>query len=283
MKKLITLTLAATLALSLITGCGAAPASSTPAPVSSAPASAPAAPTTEPTAEQKLLIVGLDDQFPPMGFRDDKNNLVGFDIDLATEVAKRLGMTVALTPIDWSTKELEVNSGKVDMLWNGMTITDARKESMLVSPAYIKNAQVVVVGTDAPIKSIADLAGKKVAMQEGSSAQDAYSKCAAAGKEASIITAPENITLFQDLKIGRIDAVIVDKVVADYYITQNGEGKLRVVDEALEDEEYGFAFKKGNTELANLVMDEFQKMVDDGTAAEISKKWFGEDRIVFKK
>ncbi|MEG1943059.1 MAG: amino acid ABC transporter substrate-binding protein [Angelakisella sp.] len=275
MKKLITLALAATLTLTLATGCGKAAAPASPA--------SPASPAASPAAAKTTLVVGLDDQFPPMGFRDDKNNLVGFDIDLVTEVGKRLGMEVALTPIDWSTKELEVNSGKVDLLWNGLTITDARKESMLLSPAYIKNAQVVVVGTASEIKAIADLSGKKVAMQEGSSAQEAYAKCAAAGKETEIITAPENITLFQDLKIGRIDAVVIDKVVADYYISKNGEGKLRVLDEALEDEEYGFAFKKGNTEFASLVIDEFDKMVADGTAAEISKKWFGEDRIIFKK
>lgn len=281
MKKLLTVILAATLALSIATGCGAAPAPA-PAPAPEAPAS-PSAPASTPATEgKKTLIVGLDDQFPPMGFRDDQNNLVGFDIDLANEIGKRLELEVVLTPIDWSTKELEVNGGKVDVLWNGMTITDARKESMLVSPAYIKNAQVIMVGTDAPINAVADLAGKKIAMQDGSSAQEAYAKCAAAGKEAELITAPENISLFQDLKIGRIDAVVVDKVVADYYIAQNGEGKLRLLTEELADEEYGFAFAKDNTEFANVVFTAFDEMVADGTAAEISKKWFGEDRIVFK-
>lgn len=282
MKKLITAILAVALTLSLATGCGAAPAP-TPAPSPEAPAS-PSSPASVPATEgKKTFVVGLDDQFPPMGFRDDQNNLVGFDIDLANEIGKRLELEVILTPIDWSTKELEVNGGKVDVLWNGMTITNARKESMLVSPAYIKNAQVIMVATDSPINAVADIAGKKIAMQDGSSAQEAYAKCAAAGKESELITAPENISLFQDLKIGRIDAVVVDKVVADYYISQNGEGKLRLLTEELADEEYGFAFAKDNTAFANVVFDEFEKMVADGTAAEISKKWFGEDRIIFKK
>lgn len=274
MKKLIAATAALLMTLAMATGCGAKPASSV------APASPDAAPAAPATAEK--LIVGLDDQFPPMGFRDENNKLVGFDVDLATEVGKRLGMVVELTPIDWSTKELELNSGKVNVLWNGMTITQARKDTMLMSPAYIMNAQVVMVGTGSTIKTVAELAGKKVAMQEGSSAQEAYAKCAAAGKEAELITAPENISLFQDLKIGRIDAVVVDKVVADYYIAANGEGKLALLAEELAAEEYGFSFKKDNTVFADKVMAEMQKMVDDGTAATISKKWFGEDRMVYK-
>ena len=261
-KKLIALMAALLLALS-VAGCGT--------PAAAAPSQ----------AQGGKLIIGLDDQFPPMGFRDDQNNIVGFDIDLATEVAKRLGLEAVPTPIDWSAKELELNNGKVDVLWNGMTITDARKESMLMSPAYVMNAQVVVVGADGGLNTIADLAGKKVAMQDGSSAQEAYAKCAAAGKEAQLVTSAENVTLLQDLKIGRIDAVVVDKVVADYYLAQNGEGKLRLLDEELAAEEYGFAFKKGNDQLANQVMAELQKMVEDGTAAKISEKWFGENRVVF--
>lgn len=231
--------------------------------------------------QTEKLIIGLDDQFPPMGFRDDQNNIVGFDIDLATEVAKRLGMEAVPTPIEWSSKELELDSGKVNVLWNGMTITDARKEAMLMSPAYINNAQVVVVAADSGLTELAQLAGKKVAMQDGSSAQDAYSKSAAIGTEAELITAADNITLLQDLKIGRIDAVVMDKVVADYYITESGEGKLALMTEELATEEYGFAFKKDNTELANKVFAEMQKMVEDGTAAKISEKWFGEDRVVY--
>lgn len=268
MKRFITAICAMAVVAALVTGCGTA----------ATPSSTPVA---EPAEPSEKLIVGIDDQFPPMGFRNDKNEIVGFDVDLATEVGKRLGIEVELVPIDWSTKELELNSGKVNVLWNGLSITDARKETMLMSPAYIMNAQVVVVGTESGIALVADLAGKKVAMQDGSSAQGAYAKCEASGKEAELITAPENITLFQDLKIGRIDAVVIDKIVADYYISANGEGKLVLLTDELTAEEYGFAFKKDNTAFAEKVMAEVQKMMDDGTAAKISEKWFGENRLVF--
>lgn len=255
------------LALSLTAACGAAP--SQPVPGSSSPAS-PAPEDSSPTITR--LVIGLDDQFPPMGFRDEKNELVGFDIDLAKAVCDKLGIEAVPTPINWSSKEFELNGGKVDVLWNGLTITDARKEAMLMSPAYITNAQVIVVRKDSGIKTLADLGGKTVALQEGSSAEEAYTACAAAGTEKELIKAPENISLFSDLKIGRIDAVVIDKVFGDYYIAENGEGKLEVLAEQLADEEYGIAFQKENQELAALVLGALDELVKDGTAAQISQK-----------
>lgn len=286
MKKIFALGLALMMTLTLLAGCGGQPqpSSSVPDPASGETSGSDASPaaTQYGTITEGKLIVGLDDQFPPMGFRDENNELTGFDIELAKEVASRLGLEAVLTPIDWTTKELEVNGGKVDLLWNGLTITPERQESMLVSPAYIANAQVVVVGTDSGIETLADLAGKVVGLQETSSADEAYAECAAAGTESQLIKAGDNITLFSDLKIGRIDAVVIDKVFADYYIAENGEGKLRTLEEQLADEEYGVAFRKGNDTLADAVLTALNEMVKDGKAAEISQKWFGEDRVIFQ-
>lgn len=268
--------IAITLVFALLAACGSNPAS--PAPKSEDPSPAPDSPAAPAITK---LVIGLDDQFPPMGFRDDKNELVGFDIDLAKAVCDKLGIEAVPTPIDWSAKEFELNGGKVDVLWNGLTITDARKEAMLLSPAYIANAQVIVVRKDSGIKTLADLSGKTVALQEASSADEAYMACSAAGTEKELVKAPENISLFNDLKIGRIDAVVIDKVFGDYYIAQNGEGLLEVLEEQLADEEYGIAFKKDNQELADLVLGALDELVKDGTAAQISQKWFGEDRILF--
>ena len=151
-----------------------------------------------------------------------------------------------------------------------------------MSTAYIANAQVIVVGKDSGIQTLADLAGKVVALQDGSSADEAYAACAAAGTEKELVKAPENISLFSDLKIGRIDAVVIDKVFGDYYIAENGEGKLTILEEQLADEEYGIAFKKGNQQLADQILGALGELVKDGTAAQISQKWFGEDRIIFQ-
>lgn len=288
MKRLIS-ALALVLALALLAACGGSAATGgNTAPSSQAvPGSDPApVPSTAPDGSSDRqgitqLVIGLDDQFPPMGFRDDSNQLVGFDIDLAKAVCDRMGIEAVPTPIDWTTKEFELDGGKVDVLWNGLTITDARKESMLMSPAYIANAQVIVVRADSGITTLADLAGKVVALQETSSADEAYAECAAAGTEAELVKAPENISLFNDLKIGRIDAVVIDKVFGDYYIAENGEGMLVTLTEQLADEEYGIAFKKGNDALADRILSVLDELVKDGTAAEISKQWFGEDRIIF--
>ena len=216
-----------------------------------------------------------------MGFRDENNELVGFDIDLAKAVGEKLGMEVVLTPIDWTTKELELNGDKVNLLWNGLTITPERQESMLMSPAYIANAQVVVVKQDSGITKLDDLAGKNVGLQDTSSADDAFA-AVEVSKNCNLVKAAENTSLLNDLKIGRLDAVVIDKVVADYYISQEGNEGLVLLEEQLADEEYGIAFKKGNDALADQVLTALQELVDDGTAAEISQKWFGEDRIIFQ-
>ncbi len=268
------------LSLAILAACGS-PSAPSPSsvPESTSPSPAPPEPSQAPGITK--LVIGLDDQFPPMGFRNDQNELVGFDIDLAKAVCDRLGIEAVPTPIDWSTKELELNGGKVDVLWNGLTITDARKEAMLMSPAYVANAQVIVVRKNSGIKTLAELSGKTVALQEASSADEAYQGCSAAGTEKELVKAPENISLFNDLKIGRIDAVVIDKVFADYYIAENSEGLLEVLEEQLADEEYGIAFQKENQELAGLILATLDELVKDGTAAQISQKWFGEDRILF--
>mgnify|MGYP005808960905 CR=1 FL=1 len=285
MKKFLSIALAAVLTLSVFAGCGSSSSSSAPEESSSASQSSEASASSEDAASgsgnNEKLIVGLDDQFPPMGFRDENNELVGFDIDLAKAVGEKLGMEVELTPIDWTTKELELNGDKVNLLWNGLTITPERQETMLMSPAYIANAQVVLVQADSGITTLADLSGKTVGLQDTSSADAAFAATDVAAS-CEVIKAAENTSLLNDLKIGRLDAVVIDKVVADYYLAQEGNEGLVQLEEQLADEEYGIAFKKGNDELADKVLTALQELVDDGTAAEISQKWFGEDRIIFQ-
>jgi polar amino acid transport system substrate-binding protein len=226
-------------------------------------------------------VVGLDDSFPPMGFRDDKNEIVGFDVDLAKEVGKRLGMEVVLQPINWDTKELELDSGNIDVIWNGLTITDERKQAMDFTKPYLQNDQVIVVKKDSPIKTKADLAGKNIGVQKGSSAYDAFTADPISQQTASLNEYPENVSALSDLGIGRIDAVIVDSIVARYYITSE-KADYVVLSESLSPELYGVGIKKGNTELQKKIQDAMDAMIADGTAASISTKWFGED-IIYKQ
>ena len=182
--------------------------------------------TTAPGGDQSLqkvkdagkLVLGLDASFPPMGFTDENNEIVGFDIDLAEEVCKRLGVTLVKQPIDWDSKEMELDGGKIDCIWNGMTITDARVEAMFIPKAYVANAQIVIVPEGSDIQTVAALEGKKVGLQKGSSALEALQGNAVYEKVGEVIEYEDNVTCYLDLKAGRVDAMVVDEIVGRYLI-----------------------------------------------------------------
>lgn len=223
------------------------------------------------------FVLGLDDSFPPMGYRDADNNIVGYDIDLAKEVTKRLGLELVCQPIDWSAKEMELKTGKIDCIWNGLTMTEERQKKMAFTSAYLENAQVVVVRSDSGIKTLADLKGKEVGVQAGSSAQDAINSAKdfkASLKE--IVEFQENVTALNDLEIKSIDGVVMDLVVANYSI-QQGKKDFIVLEETLAPEKYGIAFSKKNKSLRDKVQKTLEDMAKDGTLAEITTKWFGSD------
>lgn len=231
----------------------------------------------------KQFILGLDDSFPPFGFRNEKNEIVGYDIDLAKEVAKRMGKELVCQPINWDTKELELNNNNIDCIWNGLTITEKRLNEMIFTKPYIKNAQVVVVKKSSGFNSLADLKGKTIGVQAGSSAQDAINEnpdFKSSVKE--IVEFAENVTAMNDLEFGNLDGVVMDVTVADYNIAQ-GKSSLTYLDEALSPEEYGIAFKKENTELRDKVQSILEEMAKDGTVAKISTKWFGSDTSLIGK
>jgi polar amino acid transport system substrate-binding protein len=233
-------------------------------------------------AKQKFVL-GLDDSFPPMGFRNESNEIVGYDVDLAKEVCRRLGWELVLQPIDWNAKEQELATGEIDCIWNGFTITDERKQALLFSPPYLKNAQVIVVKQSSPINSLADLAGKRVGTQAGSSSVDAIDD--APEFKASlreIIEYRDFLTAFMDLDAGGVDAVVADLVVANDSIGRSGK-PLRKLGETLTEEEFGIGFRKNDVALQQEVWKTLTGMVTDGTVAQISTVWFGEDISVIGK
>lgn len=253
MKKLIAAVLVLVLAGMLVAGCGG--------------------------AEKKKIVVGLDDNFPPMGFRDDKNNIVGFDVDMAKEAAKRLGMEVEFKPIDWNSKEAELSGKRVDVLWNGLTITEKRKENILFTNPYMENRQIIVVAANSPVKNKADLAGKVVGAQEGSSSIDALEKDAATLKSFKELKKfSDNVAALMDLKTGRLDAVVVDEIVGRYYIAKK-PGEYNILTDNFGSEEYGVGLRKDDTELLGKLQKAMDEMKKDGTAAKISQQWFGEDIV----
>lgn len=229
------------------------------------------------------LVLGLDDSFPPMGYRNDKNEIVGYDIDLAKEAAKRLGVALVTQPIDWNAKEQELGTGKIDCIWNGFTITDERAKAMAFTKPYLKNAQVVVVKKDSPYKTLADLKGKKVGLQAGSSAADALE--AAKDFKASlkqVVEFKDNLTALMDLEQKGVDAVVMDLIVANDNIKRSGK-PYAVLGESLAPENYGVGFRKGDLALRDAVQATLEAMAKDGTLAKITTVWFGSDISVVGK
>ncbi|HWJ78421.1 MAG TPA: amino acid ABC transporter substrate-binding protein [Niallia sp.] len=229
--------------------------------------------------EENTLVIGIDDKFAPLGFRDENNDIVGFDIDYAKAAAKKMGMKVEFQPIDWETKESELSSGRIDLIWNGYTITDERKKKVLFTKPYLKNAQVVVTLADSPFTKLNDLKGKEVGLQSLSSAADALDADPIKAKIKKVTEFKDNVSALTDLKNGRLDAVVIDEIVINYYMTKE-EGTFKVLEESLAPEEYGIGVKKGNEELLNKLQKALDEMNEDGTAGEISKKWFGEDKLI---
>ena len=221
------------------------------------------------------LILGLDESFPPMGFRDEEQNIVGFD--LAKEVATRMGVELVLQPISWDAKELELDTGNIDCIWNGVTVTPQRLELWNMTKSYMTNRQVVVVFADSSLESLSDLKGKTVVLQNGSTASDAID-----GNEdfknslGNLIYVDDNVQALLDLRVSGSDAVVMDEVVARYYISlPTQQGKFKILEETLSEEEYAVAFRKTDVALRDEVQKHLDEMDEDGTTKEIKEKWFG--------
>ena len=234
--------------------------------------------------DDNSFIVGFDAEFPPYGYKDDNGEYVGFDLDLAQEVCDRNGWTLKKQPIEWNSKDMELNSGSISCIWNGFTM-NGREDDYTWTKPYVDNSQVVVVRKDSGITQLSDLSGKVVAVQADSSALAALT-----GEDAS----EENKTLcetfkdlqqvgdynsaFMNLESGAVNAICMDIGVANYEIESRGD-KFMMLEDRLSSEEYGIGFKKGNTELRDKVQATLLDMLADGTFDEIAEKWGLEESV----
>jgi len=228
------------------------------------------------------LILGLDDSFPPMGFRNENNEIVGFDIDVAKEVSKRLGVELVLQPISWTAKEQELNSYNIDCIWNGMSVNEERQKAMCLSLPYLKNSMSFVVKENSNISRLEDLKGKRIGDQSGSTAEEILRESDIYTEVKEVISYTENITAFMDMEINQIDCVFLDNVVANYYIASNNK-PYKVLEEGLQDEEYAIGFRKQDENLCNKVNEILMEMKKDGALGEISSKWFGSDITIINE
>lgn len=272
LKKVAVFGVVAVMGISMI-GCGS----------TSKSASSSSQGNAESTLDKDELIIGLDDTFVPMGFKDESGELCGFDVELAKAVGEKLNKKIKFQAIDWSMKETELSGGNIDLIWNGYSINDERKEKVEFSKPYLNNTQIIVTLSESDINSKADLKGKKVGAQNQSTAVDAVE----AEKNVmdtfdggKLVTFEDNNQALMDLEAGRLDAIVVDEILARYYIKQRGEEKYKILTENFGDEQYGVGIRKGDTKFVEAFNKALDEVIADGTAGEISKKWFDEDIVI---
>ena len=223
------------------------------------------------------IVAGMDDTFAPMGFRNDKGELVGFDIDMAKAISKEIGVPIEFKAIDWASKESELESGRIDCIWNGFTMTDERKKVLAFTKPYMDNVQGYVVLNDSAVKTPEDLKGKRLSIQESSTAEIALNRDENLKKSFGEIKAyPDFSACFMDLESGRADAVLGDTVLIEYYMTKK-PGMFRELPGEVARDTFSIGIKKDNEALVKLLNDGIDKIIANGEGAKVSQKWFGKD------
>jgi polar amino acid transport system substrate-binding protein len=235
------------------------------------------------TAEsgKEKFIVGFDAEFPPYGYQDENGEYVGFDLDLAAEVCKRNDWELVKQPIDWNSKDMELNSGTISCIWNGFTMTGREEEYAWTDP-YIDNSQVFVVKADSGIATFADLSGKGVAVQTDSSAEDALEEEENADLTNSfqeLVVVSDYNTAFMNLDSGAVDAIAMDIGVAKYQI-ESRNGAYVMLDQVLSEEQYAVGFALDNTALRDKVQETLNDMREDGTFEKIAADWDLSDSVI---
>ncbi len=259
MKKMTTLLLAASTVLGLVI-----------APATSAFA--------QEIDREEELTIGFDNTFAPFGFTNPEGENVGFDLDVAAEVFGRMEVEYEFQPIDWAMKETELNSGQIDAIWNGYSVTPEREEVVLFSSPYVQNRQVIIVKDESEVETKADLAGKIIATQEQSASLEAIMKeedFASSIDGGVPVTYPTFVEVFADLDNGRVEAIVVDELMALYFLEQRGDAdQYRVLEENFGTEDYAVGFRQSDEAFVNDFNEVLAEVIEDGTFAEIQGKWF---------
>ena len=259
--------------------------SSSSASTSSASTSSSSGETTVPEGlEDGVLTVGFDAEYPPYGYMGEDGEYTGFDLELAQAVCDMEGWELEKKPIAWASKDMELESGSIDCIWNGFTMT-GREEFYTFSVPYVDNSQVIVVADDSGIETLADLAGKTVGVQAASAAlnvlQDEEGQKALADTFAALNEFSDYNTAFTELQAGALDALAIDIGVAQYQLESRGEG-FKMLDEALNSEEYAIAFKLGNESLRDVIDEDLQELTNDGTVQELAEKYGIADMLILQ-
>lgn len=232
------------------------------------------------TGLKETYVVGIDDTFAPMSFKDPNGDIVGFDVELAAATGERLGVDFTFQAIDWVMKETELNAGNIDLIWNGYSITEERKEKVAFSDAYLDNKQIIVTLIDSDINTKEDLEGAVVATQQSSATLDAL-----AADETGIVDKfdggeavlyPTFVDVFNDLESGRSQAIVVDEVLGRYIMKEKGKEKYKVLDDNFGEEEYGVGMRKEDTELQDAINRALKDIKESDEYETIYNNWFAE-------
>lgn len=271
-KRILGLALVAALAIGTLAGCGSEPAGDTGANTSAG------------GEEAITFTVGFDAEYPPYGYMDENGEYVGFDLELAAAVCELEGWELVKKPINWDSKDMELDSGAIDCIWNGFTI-NGREDKYEWSIPYADNSQVIVVSEKSGIKSFADLADKKVGVQAASAALDVLTSEEGHKELSDTFSELKQFSdynvAFTELQAGALDALAIDIGVANYQIASRGEGFI-ILEEHLNSEQYGVGFKLGNGDLRDIINADLEKLTADGTVAELAEKYGITDSIILK-
>ena len=302
MKKTLAMLLCGAMTMALLVGCGNGSADATQTTAEETEATTEATESTDeteatetteeteateeanPESDRTTFVVGFDAEYPPYGYMDDNGEYTGFDLELAQAVCDMEGWELTKTPIDWDSKDMELNSGSIDCIWNGFTI-NGREDDYTWSDPYCDNSQVIVVAEDSGISTLADLAGKNVGVQTASAAlsvlSDEEQQKALADTFGSLQQFSDYNSAFSELLAGSLDAIAIDIGVANYQISSRGEGYV-ILSETLNSEQNGVGFKLGNESLRDIVNADLKKLAEDGTVAELAEKYGISDLICLK-
>lgn len=232
--------------------------------------------------KQGSITIGFDNTFVPMGFEEKNGQYAGFDIDLAQAVSEKLGIQIKFQPIDWDMKETELQNGTIDAIWNGYTATDERKEKVAFTIPYMENQQVLVSKKSQNIQSVKDMSNKVLGAQAGSSgyldfeAQPDLLKSQVKDQKANQYQSFNEALI--DLKNDRIDALLIDRVYANYYLQSEGIlNDYNVFSAGFESESFAVGVRPADKTLLATLNQAFISLYQEGKFQEISQKWFGED------
>ena len=276
MKKKLALILAGTaMAAMVLAGCG-----------EKNNASGEDVKTAESVEDKKTFTVGFDAEYPPYGYMDENGEYTGFDLELAEAVCKLEGWELVKKPLNWDSKDMELNSGSIDCIWNGFTM-NGREDDYTFSTPYVDNSQVIVVAEKSGIDTLEDLAGKTVGVQAASAALDLLKSEEEGGQKkladtfGALNEFADYNTAFTELQAGALDALAIDVGVAKYQLNSRGEG-FKILDETLNTEQYAIGFKKGNQELCDIVNKDLQELANEGKVAELAEKYEIADMVTLK-